>query len=557
MQYADDIQKDEIKACKKVKWMIQRFYSDLHQVTEPEYPFFVDWNELLKFNRWAGMFKHTKGVLAGEHIKLTDYQLFLAANIFCFKRKSTGFRRFREAYIQVARKNAKSQFLAIVLSFVAFLSEEQEEIYISCWTRDQSNLVYNEVLAQIDKVEMLKGKYSDSYNMIRVVKNGSIIKALSQEARKTGEGTNPSVAVLDEYKDNQTNELKETQQTGMLARKSPLLTTITTAGLDLSVPCYSDYEYFSDILNPDKDTENDEIFVAIYELDEGDDVNDESNWIKANPIVATYERGVEALRSALKQAQEQPEKMRSFLTKNMNMWLSQSESGYMDLSKWNACKIKTTEKMTTLVEGWSIYAGMDLSMTTDLTSVGIVAVRGGKFRVFQHSFMPSEKYKERMSKDKVRYDLFVEGGFLTLTDGEIVDYRFVKKWILDFFNSSSIRELGYDKWNATHIAQELEAEGVPVVEIPQSIAQLSIPTKEFREAIYSGKVEHFGDPLLKWALGNAVLKMDEQENVMVGKKVSKNRIDPVAAVINAYARAMYDNQKIDLNEYILGDNFSF
>lgn len=557
IQYATDIQEGKIKSGKKVKWMVQRFFNDLKKVGDTDYPFFIDWQELLKFNRWAGMFKHSKGIIAGEAIRLTDYQLFLSTNIFCFKHKETGFRRFREAYIQVGRKNAKSQFLAIVVSYIAFLSDEQEEIYISSWTRDQSNLVYNEALGQIKKVDMLKGKYSDSYNMITVENNGSIIKALSREARKTGDGTNPSVAVLDEYKDNQTSELRDAQKTGMIARKNPLLVVITTAGFDLNVPCYEDYQYYSRILNPDDDAENDEIFIAIYELDKEDDVKDESNWIKANPIVATYERGLEALRGDLKIALEQPEKMRAFLTKNMNIWVDQKEDGYMDMKKWEKCKVETNKSMKELLKGWNIYVGLDLSMTTDLTSVGVVAVRSGRFRVFQHSFMPDDMYNERMSRDKVRYDVFVEGDYLERTSGNVVDYRFVKQWIIDFFDSNSIKELGYDKWNALHLAQELEAAGITVVEIPQSLAQLSIPTKEFREAVYSGKVEHFGDPLLKWAVTNAVLKMDEQENVMIGKKVSKNRIDPIAAVINAYARAMYDDQKVDLNDYIMSENFSF
>ena len=559
MQYAIDIQNGTIKSGLKVKQMIDRFFNDLKKVEKNEYPYYVDWNELLKFNRWSGMFKHTKGIIAGERIQLTDYQLFLAANIFCFKQKETGFRRFREAYIQVGRKNAKSQFLAIVVSYVAFLSDEQEEIYISSWTRDQSNLVYNETLNQIRAVEMLKSKYSDSYNMITVKNNGSIIKALSREARKTGDGTNPSVAVLDEYKDNQTSELRDAQKTGMIARRNPLLVVITTAGFDLEVPCHDDYEYYSRVLNPDDDSENAEIFIAIYELDKGDDVKDESNWIKANPIVATYERGMEALRGDLKIALEQPEKMRAFLTKNMNLWVDQKEDGYMDMSKWKKGLVEgyKYEDMDKLLEGWKVYVGLDLSMTTDLTSIGIVAVKSGKFRVFQHSFMPGDKYEERMSRDRVRYDMFVDGGYLERTEGNVVDYRFVKQWILNFNKKQDIAELGYDKWNALHIAQELEASNITVVEIPQSVSHLSIPTKEFREAVYSGKVEHFGDPLLKWAINNAVLKMDEQENVMIGKKVSKNRIDPIAAVINAFARAMYDDQRIDLNERIMSDDFSF
>lgn len=550
IQYAKDLQDDTIRSNKKVKWMADRFFQDLKSDK-----FYMDWKEVLKFNRWASMFKHTKGMLAGQYIELTDFQLFLAANIFGIKRKKNGYRKYTEAYIQIARKNAKSQLIAIMTSYVAFLSNEQEEIYISSWTRDQSSLVYNETLSQISKVDMLKGKYSDAYNMIRVKNNGSVIKPLSREARKTGDGTNPSFSVLDEYKDNQTSELRDTQKTGMIARPNPLLVVITTSGFDLAVPCYSDYQYYSRILNPEDDAENDEIFVAIYELDEGDDVSDERNWIKANPIVATYERGMDSLRSEFKIAQEQPERMRAFLTKNMNIWVDQKEDGFMSLKKWNKQEYNGSEE--DFLQGAHVYLGIDASMTTDLTSIGWVAVKDGHFLVGQHSFVPEDKFRERISQDKVRYDLFEEQGYLTKTPGAVVDYSYLRSFVIDFCDKYNVKEIGYDKWNLTFFSTDLTEQGYPMVEIPQAISQLSEPTKKFRENVYERRVFHTGDPLLRWAVNNAVLKADQHENVMIGKQVSKDRIDPIAAVINAFARAMYDDLTVDLNEYILSDDFSF
>lgn len=550
IQYAKDIKNGEIKAGKKFIQAIDRFFIDLSNEK-----YYMDWNELLKFNRWASMFKHTKGLIAGQNIRLTDFQLFLAANIFGFKSQSTGLRKFKEAYIQIGRKNAKSQLIAIMTSYVAFLSEEQEEIYISSWTRDQSSLVYNESLAQIGQVDMLRGKFSDSYNMIRVKKNGSVIKPLSREARKTGDGTNPSMAVLDEYKDNLTSELRDTQKTGMIARPNRLLIVITTAGFDLSVPCYSDYQYYSRVLNTDDDAENDEIFICIMELDEGDDVKDESNFIKANPIVATYESGMESLRSELKLALEQPERMRAFLTKNMNVWVDQTDNGYMDMKRWNNQAV-SFEEYDQFLRGANIYLGVDASMTEDLTSVGWVAVKDGKFMVGQHSFVPEDKFNERMSRDKVRYDLFVQQGYMTKTPGAVVDYLYLKDFVVEFCSKHNVLEIGYDKWNLNMFSQDLMNEGYPMVEIPQGIAHLSEPTKKFRSNVYDKKIFHNGDPLLKWAIGNAVVKSDPQENIMLGKNISRDRIDPIAAPINAFARAMYDELTVDLNEMILRDDWT-
>ena len=219
INYATGIQDGSINACVKTKWGVKRFFDDLKKTEKKDSDFYVDWNELLKFNRWSGMFKHSKGVVAGQYIELSDFQLYLATNIFCFKRRQNGYRRFREVYIQLARKNAKSQLLFLIVSYVAFLSDEQEEIYIAGWSKDQSNLVYNETLNGVQNCAMLRGKYSDSYHTLKVFKNGSIIKALSREARKTGDGTNPSLSVVDEYHAHQTNEIVDVQKSGMIARK--------------------------------------------------------------------------------------------------------------------------------------------------------------------------------------------------------------------------------------------------------------------------------------------------------------------------------------------------
>lgn len=549
--YAKDIEEGNINASIKHKQAVARFFKDLKDDR-----YYMDWNELLYFNRWASMFKHTKGLLAGQHIELIDFMLFLAANILCIKRVGTPYRKYREAYIQLARKNAKSQFIAILVSYITFLSKEQEEAYITCWTRDQSNLVYNETLSQIRQVKMLKGKFNDSYNMIRVLKNGSTVKALSREARKTGDGTNPSLAVLDEYKDNETSELRDTQKTGMIARANPLLVVITTAGFNLNAPCYSDYQYYERVLNPNDEAENDEVFIMICELDPGDDIQDEANFIKANPLVATYPEGMESLRSELRLALEQPERMRAYLTKNMNVWVDKADGGYMDMSRWEKCVVEESE-ITDFLKGANVYVGVDASMTTDLTSVGWVAVKDGKFAVGQHSFVPEEKFNERMSRDKVRYDLFVEQGFLTKTPGAVVDYLYMKEHIIDFCAKHNVKQIGYDKWNLTMFAQGFVNEGYPMVEIPQSISQLSEPTKQFREKVFEKKIIHAGDPLLRFAVGNAVLKSDHQENVMIAKNLSRDRIDPLAAVLNAYARAMYDDLTVDLNDLIMADDFSF
>lgn len=542
--YCDDILNGAIKASKKHIWAVKRFLKDLEDCQNDDSPFYFDQDEVEDFYWFARENKHTEGVLAGQPVELTDFQLFISANIFGFKKKSNGARRFRKVYIQLARKNAKSQYLAIVSEYIAFLGDEKQRVFIAGWTRDQSSEVYEAVKTGIQSSELLHGKWREAYGKIEIFRNGSVIIPLSKEARKTGDGKNPSVGIVDEYHAHETSEIYDVLVSGMVARKEPLMFIITTAGFDLERPCYREYEYVSQILDPDSPVENDDYFVMICELDKGDDIKDESNWIKANPIVATYEEGIESIRSELKVALEVPEKMRSFLTKNMNIWVDKKDNGYMDMSKWRDCESDDTD-----VSGLPIWLGADLSMTTDLTSVGWVAIdEDGEFIVGQHSFMPEARLKEKMATDKVRYDLWAEQGYLTLTPGEMVNYNVVEDWIINFSQGKHIQEFVYDKWNAMHLAQNLENEGFTCVEMPQRLAMLSIPTKTFREEVYKGNVRHDGDPVLHWALNNAVIKMDDQENIMISKKVSKNRIDPAAAVINAFARAMYGTSAINYQE---------
>ncbi|MGN4897818.1 terminase large subunit [Bacillus cereus group sp. MYBK14-3] len=536
-QYAIDIVDKKLPACKKHIRACELFLRDLNCIQDDKFEYYFDIEELYRFYKWSSMFKHTKGVLAGKKIELVDFQLFVVANIFCWKRKDNDRRKIKKVYIQLARKNAKSQLLAIICSYECFLSKEQQEVYIAGWGRDQSSLVYNEVLSQIAVVDMLKGKFTDSYGKITHIKSGSIIKPLSKEARKTGDGTNPGVSVIDEYHAHDTSEIYDVLISGMVARPEGLMVVITTAGFDLSKPCFTEYQYVSKILDPNLPVENEEYFVMICELDEGDDIKDERNWVKANPIVANYEEGLKFLRSELQIALDVPEKMRNFLTKNMNIWVDMKDSGYMDMSKWNDCGDDNLQLKD--FEGHEAILGIDLSAKIDLTSLGII-IKADKYNVFSHSFMPEDSMREKVKKDKVRYDLWHEQEYITTTPGSVVDYNFIKTYIKNLEEEYGIivKEICYDPWNASQFAQDLESEGYMMIEIRQGIGTLGEPTKNFREEVYSKNVVHDKNPVLDWAIGNAITKEDHNGNIMLDKAKSIERIDPIASLINAHVRAM-------------------
>lgn len=553
--YALQVINSEYGHCVKEKWACQRFLRDVERENTDDFPYIFDDSKALRFLKWTTNFKHSKGPLAGQNIDPAPIQIFIFGNLYGWVHRDTGYRRFRTSYWQVARKNAKTQSNACVASYEASaFGEPYAEVYIGATKTEQAKILWNETMIQLNN-SAFKNKFKKAYGKITHEKSGGFIQALSQEAGKTGDGLNPQAGLIDEYHAHKTSEIYEVLKSGQVARPQPLISIITTAGFDLSNPCYTEeYAYVTKLLDPDSDVENDSYFAMVNELDEGDDIKDERNWIKANPIVATSEVGMKFLRDELKIALDVPEKMRNFMTKNMNIWVDMPEAGYMDMNKWDQCELENDD-FDEFAKHANAYLGFDLSMTTDLTSIGLVLTNGNEYRLKQVSFMPKDKFYERMAKDKVRFDIYRDRGELILTDGAIVDYTFVKAKILEWAKKYNVKEVCYDKWNAIQMVWDLEQEGLTMIEIEQGIRMLTDPTKKFREAVYEGKMKHSEDKLLRWAMSNARVVADASENIKITKNKSVDRIDPVAASINAFARAMKDNMQINLEELILSDDW--
>lgn len=574
IQYAKDCINDTKHCCQKHRWACERFLRDISREGTDEFPYIFDDAKAERFYKWASLHKHTKGVLVNTPIIFTPIQRFIFGNIYGWIHKDTGYRRFTKAYWQVGRKNAKSQSLGLVGDYeLMALGEDNSEVYIGATKTLQAKIIYNEVLAMLKKSSALfKGKWKEAYSTIVHIKSNSIMRALSKDDGKTGDGLNPQCGLIDEYHAHPTDEILEVIKTGMIARRQPLLFIITTAGNNLGGPCYRiEYPLVSQILNPDIEFDIPDYFCMVNELDrdeEGnliDDINDEECWIKANPIAATYEVGLKNIRSNYMSAIKSPEKMVSFMTKNMNIWVKQSAQSYIDMAKWKARGRLNEDFENDLgisLYGYDAYVGIDVSKTIDLTAAGIVIPvdinNSKKFITLAHGFIPEETVQTKERTDKIPYRLWSERGWLTITPGEIVDYRFMTKWIEETLNKYglNIKDVCYDPYNATHYTQELESnKGWGIVEIRQGIITLSEPTKSFRAETYQGNILHPTNDLLDWAISNAVTKVDAQENIMLDKAKSTERIDPIAAVINAYTRAKVVADD-DLSMYIMSDEFS-
>jgi phage terminase large subunit-like protein len=319
--------------------------------------------------------------------------------------------------------------------------------------------------------------------------------------------------------------------------------------------------------------QNDEYFIDIYELDTEDyeeitNIANERLWFKANPIRMSYKEGQEKIRGEYLIAKEIPEKMTAFLTKCLNIWVQAKEHGYMDMAKWKKCEVK---ELPIDVTGLSVYVGFDMSAKIDLTSVAfIIPFQTGRFKkvlakdgtevdkeiigyiVFSHSFIPNrEKLAERIAKDKVPYDAWERMGYLTVTNTEIVDQDAVMRYVISLCKEMQwkIETLCFDPANASKLMMDLSNIGYEVEEVFQSHKSLNESTNGFRETVYKGEVYYLYNPLLNFAMSNAVIKVNNGL-IKIDKDATKLKIDPVDATLAAFKLALYHQFTSKINDIV-------
>lgn len=551
IRYATDCISGKIISCKKHKQACTRFLRDVKREESGEAFFYWDDQEAQKIIKWFGFLRHSKGVLAGKPIKLTDWQQFHLCQLYGWRRKEDGYKRFKKSFVEVARKNAKSQEEAGValyeISVQATKNKEVYEYYTAGVKRKQSKIVFEEAKLMLNG-SPLKKKFKLTKSAVTHIKTGSFIEALSKDDGQNGDGTNPAGLIVDEYHQHKTTEFLDL---GLGSNtKESLLMIITTAGMDLTYPCYTqEYNYCSKVLDPNVDVDNDEYLIDIMEIDPGDDISNEDNWKKANPIRMTYPAGRDKIRGDYKVATEIPEKMIAFLTKVLNMWVQQKENGYMNMEKWKKCEAK---KLPIDIKGRPVYVGFDMSAKIDLTSVAfVIPYRNGKmdqtgreiteYIVLSHSFIPNqEKLMERVFKDKVPYDAWERQGFVTITNSEIVDQNVVMDYVLNFCkeNELDIQTLCFDPANASKLMIDLSDEGYIVEEVYQSHKSLNEATQGFREEVFMGTVCYLYNPVLNYSMSNAVIKKNNGL-IKIDKDATTKRIDPVDATLCGYKLARY------------------
>ena len=546
IQYCHDCISGVIPSGKKHIWACERFVHDLERVGTMDFPYIWDEQRAEKIVKWFALLKHSKGALSGKPIELTSWQKFRECQIYGWIHRETGRRRFRKAFTEVGRKNAKSQMEAgealYELAITSMQNHEVNEIYTAGVKRDQSKIVFNES-DLMTRGTLIRSKFNFKRDCIEHIKTGSFMKALSKEDGKSGDGTNPAFLIIDEYHQHPTTDFYDLALGSNT--KEPLTSIITTAGKDLTYPCYTqEYDYCSKLLDSNVDVNNDEYFVDICEADPEDDIGSEDTWKKANPIRAYYPEGLQKIREDYEVAKQIPEKLIAFMTKVLNMWVQAKDNGYMDMAKWKACEVK---ELPIDIRNRPVYAGFDMSSKIDLTSVAFVIPYKSELRDVQgkpvvryilwtHSFIPTaDKLREHIIKDKMPYDAWERLGYLTLTNTPIVDQNFVMKYVLDECEKYNldIQCLCFDPANASKIMMDLSDQGYTVEEVFQSHKSLNESTQGFREQVFAGNVAYTHNPLLNYSMSNAVVRTNNGL-IKIDKDATTKRIDPVDATLAAF-----------------------
>lgn len=559
--YAEKCVSGEIIACVKHKNACKRALRDFKRAeTDDNYPYYWDEAAAELIVSWFKKLRHSKGELAGQPINLTEWQQFHLCQLYGWKRKADGRRRFKKMFIEVSRKNAKSQELAGItlfeISATSTKNNEVAEAYTAGVKRDQSKIVFNEAALML-KGSRLRPKFRVTKSRIEHIKTGSFIRPLSKDDGRngSGDGSNPSCLVIDEYHAHMTSDFVDLSIGSNT--KEPILCIITTAGTNFG-PCYREYLFCSNILDPSVDIEDEEYLIDICEQDieEVNDprlLQDEKLWIKSNPIRATYPEGRGNIRTTYEKALKVPEDMPMCLTKNFDIWVQAKAGAYMDMDKWKRCEVK---ELPVDIRGLQCVIGVDMSAKIDLTSVCFVIPyqdenemdeEGNpviKYILLQHSFIPNrDKLIERELTDKFPYAAAEMKGELSVTDSDIVNQKKIMLWALDKANELGLEIYGWacDSWNAAFFMTELSERKHTVFDISQTYGGLSEATKAFRDEVYQKHIVYQPDSLLNFCMRNAVEKSHDGR-IMIDKDKKTRRIDIIDAVINAFKIARYIKQ---------------
>ena len=480
--------------------------------------------------------KHTKGEWYGQSFELIDWQEQIIRDLFGVI-KPNGYRQFNTAYIEIAKKQGKSELAAAVaLLLTCGDFEHGGEVYGCASDRQQASIVFDVAVEMVEQCPALKARIKPVLSQKRLVYKplGSFYQVLSAEAY-TKHGLNVHGVVFDELHAQPNRQLFDVMTHGSGdARKQPLYFLITTAGNDQHSICYEVHQKAKDILEGRKVDPT--FYPVIYGADEADDWTDPKVWAKANPSMGITV-DIEKIQIACENAKQNPAEENLFRQLRLNQWVKQSVR-WMPMEKWDKCSFAVDPDS---LVGRQCYGGLDLSSTTDITAFVLVfppEYEDDKYIILPYFWIPEDNLDLRVRRDHVPYDIWEKQGFLKTTEGNVVHYGFIENFIEELSLKYNIREIAFDRWGAVQMVQNLEGLGLTVVPFGQGFKDMSPPTKELMKLTLEGKFAHDGHPVLRWMMDNIFIRTDPAGNIKPDKEKSTEKIDGAVATIMALDRAI-------------------
>jgi phage terminase large subunit-like protein len=479
---------------------------------------------------------HTKGTWAGKPFELIDWQEQIIRDIFGTL-KPNGYRQFNTAYVEIPKKMGKSELAAAVaLLLTCGDGEERAEVYGCAADRNQASIVFNVAADMVRMCPALskRVKILDATKRLIFQPTGSIYQVLSADVGNK-HGFNTHGVVFDELHTQPNRKLFDVMTKGSGdARMQPLYFLITTAGDNQNSICWEVHQKALDILDGRKHDPT--FYPVIYGAAPEDDWSDPKVWKKANPSLGITV-SMDKVKAAFESARQNPAEENSFRQLRLNQWVKQAIR-WMPMDKWDACAFTVDPEG---LRGRVCYGGLDLSSSTDITAFVLVFPpmdEDDKYAVLPFFWIPEDNIDLRVRRDHVNYDVWKKQGYLQTTEGNVVHYGYIEKFIEQLGEKYNIREIAFDRWGAVQMVQNLESMGFTVVPFGQGFKDMSPPTKELMKLTLEQKLAHGGHPVLRWMMDNIYIRTDPAGNIKADKEKSTEKIDGAVATIMALDRAI-------------------
>lgn len=530
LQYAEDVVNEKIPACKWVRLACERQIADLERWSGKDQPYRFDEEKANHVCQFIELLPHIKGEWAkrGEKLKLENWQCFILCTVFGWY-TAAGYRRFRTAYTEVPRKNAKSTLSSGVgLYMVGPDGEAGAEVYSAATTRDQAKIIFADSQAMARREAGFRKRFGVAVNAhnISVLSTGSKFEALSAEGSSL-DGLNIHCGLVDELHAHKTRAVFDVLETATGSRRQSLIWLITTAGSNRAGVCYEQRDYVIKVLQ--RTAVDETYFGIIYTIDEGDDWTSEAAWAKANPNYGISVLKDDIARLCAK-AMETPSAQSNFLTKRLNVWVT-SDTPWMPMDLWD----KAGDPKLDIADfaGCECYMGIDLATVSDIAAVAKLFRKDGISYLFVDCYLPEDTVQNSSNS---QYSGWESTGRIISTDGGSTDFDRIAEDVLDACKKYNVKHIGKDPFQSHQFGQQLEKAGVSpgvLIDYGATVQNFSEPMKDILAMVINGTLKHDANPVLAWMMSNVVAHMDAKENIFPRKERPENKIDGVVGAIMA------------------------